>query len=350
MGGNGRQMEQVDGFQERRSDDPSHDRMLRDSQRDVARPGDRTQKIYNDVPAMTQITARLPEQAHAVGFKDRQPEPNQTIRHVDNFDRQGNKMGGSDYIYPKAADGSVQMNGYVDRDANGAIKEFAVRLPRLKDDRDPVFQKDVFMVYRARPGVPIDENQMNETIRLLSNYDMQGQKKSPEQALADQSKFFKTEPLGDNLIRLRDMQVISVGLDPETGKRFTVRAQELAKGPDGRPQQEGPKELTWFEPGKTGQMVRLDRLSAEDNQTLLNAKMHGNLRGSIDPTKAADLPQRLERQYPVSPDQGYDDGSRRMPPSRMPRYGDPIPGTSYDPRQNQGIPQDSDGTVRRRKG
>lgn len=339
MAGNGNQLEQTDRFQESALRGQGYDGLLQDSQRERSQVGDRSQKVYNDVPAMTQITGRLPEQAHAVGFRDGKPEPNQPIHHVDNFDRQGNKIGTSDYIYPRAADGSVQMNGYIDRDANGAVKEFAVRLPRLAADKDPVFQKDVFMVYRPRPGQPIDEQQMNETIRLLSNYDLKGQPKSAAQALADQNTYFQTEPLGNNMIRLRDMQVISVALDPDTGRRFTVRAQERSGLP------EGQKELTWFEPGKVGQMVRLDRLSQEDNLALLNAKLHGNLRTSIDPNNAADLPAAGVRRRGVEPDYVPEE---QMPSNRQRPY---MPQSQeYDQQRGYVPPPSSDGMIRRRKG
>lgn len=275
------------------------------------RQGDKLpQKIYTDVPASTEVATRLSDKAVAIG-QDGKREPNQPIRRVENFDAAGKSIGSSDYIYPRTNDGRVQMNGYIDRDAAGNIKEFAVRLPKLKNDESPVYQRDVFMVYRAKPGQPIDQESVNRVMGLLNVYKENGDKKTPAESIRDQNVYFQSGVLGGNMLRLRENQVIGVGLDPETGKRFTVRAQELSE------KQETPAKLTWFEPGKPGQMIAVDKLSPADAAAIANASVHGNLRTPLT------LELRYqEPRYKEPRDQQYQEQSQRRDGQRYddPRY------------------------------
>jgi hypothetical protein len=298
MGNGRRALEQDDSLDTKSNDGDSRRSLSLESQERAMEKA--PQKIYTDVPTSTEVASRLPDSVVAVGT-DGQREPRQPIRQVENFDAAGKSMGTSDYIYPRTNNGKVQMNGYVDRDANGDIKEFAVRLPRLKNDESPVFQRDVFMVYRAKPGQPIDQESVDRITSLVSAYKENGDKKTPAEALRDQNTYFNGNILGGNMLRLRENQVIAVGLDPESGKRFTVRAQEMAE------KQETPPKLTWFEAGKPGQMISLDRLSPADAQAIANASVHGNLRSPLSLDVAPQKQQRSadQRSYEQPADPRY---------------------------------------------
>ena len=215
---------------------------------------------------MTQIQDRAQTQFPLVD-KDGRQEAQGPILHVNNFDRNGQPAGTSEYNYSDNQSSGVKLNGYVDRDAQGNIKEFAVRKPALFAD-----QKDVFMVFKATPGHPIDEASMKHVYDLLRPDVPQAQR------LANQQELNRERPLSDNLQHNIGNQIMAIRLDPQTGQRFVVRdmridpntGQTIANG-------QNPM-ICWKAPDGSNFRYPESRLPDSDKLDLANASWHGNMR------------------------------------------------------------------------
>jgi hypothetical protein len=241
---------------------------------------------------MTQVGDRAQTQFPLVG-KDGQQEAQGPILHVNNFDANGQPAGTSEYKYSDNQPTGVKLNGYVDRDAQGNIKEFAVRKPALFAD-----QKDVFMVFRATPGHPIDEASMQHVQDLLRPDVPQAQR------LANQQELNKERPLSDNLQHNIGNQIMAIRLDPQTGQRFVVRdmrvdpntGQTIANG-------QNPV-LCWKAPDGSTYRYPVAKLPDADKSDIANATWHGNLRTPLTFMQGAQQRpmRRVQAQPPLNQD------------------------------------------------
>jgi hypothetical protein len=216
-----------------------------------------------------QIGDRAQTQFPLIG-KDGQQEQQQPILHVNNFDRTGNSTGTSEYKYSDYQPNGVKLNGYVDRDAQGNVKEFAVRKPALFAD-----QKDVFMVFRPTPGHPIDENQMKHVFELLRPDVPQAQRLQNQKQLNDE------RPLSANLMHNVGNQVMAIRLDPVTGQRFTIRDMRIDPN-TGNAMASGQHPMLCWQ-GADGKNYRYDvgQLPDADKADVGNATWHGNMRAPL---------------------------------------------------------------------
>jgi hypothetical protein len=281
----------------------------------IAGPGDRQAgqpQPTGDGMGSSRIVDRVDSQFPLIG-KDGQQEPNKPIEHVDNLDAAGNKIGSSEYMYTNYQPNGVKLNGYIDRDAQGNITEFAVRKPALYKD-----QKDVFMVFRAPPGQPFTAEQQQ---KIFGSDDEGGHHKgilellrpdvSADERAANQRQLNAERPLAGNLVHNLGNQVVAVRLDPETGQRFTIR--DMRTDPmTGRPMNIDPAtgqhthldatgkmvenshpELCWQGPNGTIYRVDVAKLPDADKQDIGNATWHGNLRAPLSflPRRAPQPPQ-----------------------------------------------------------
>ncbi len=215
---------------------------------------------------MTQVADRAQTQFPLIG-KDGQQEAQGPILHVNNFDASGQPAGTSEYKYSDYQPNGVKLNGYVDRDAQGNIKEFAVRKPALFPD-----QKDVFMVFRPTPDHPIDEKQMNHVFDLLRPDGTQAQR------LANQQQLDAERPMAGNLMHNVGNQIMAVRLDPQTGQRFVVR--DMRVDPNTGQTIAGAQNpmLCWAAPDGTTYRYPVAKLPDADKNDLSNATWHGNMR------------------------------------------------------------------------
>ena len=253
----------------------------------------------NDRGRSDRVEDRL--QVGAVG-KDGQPEPQNPIHTVDHLDRAGNLAGKSEYNYTPNEGTGVKLNGYVDRDAQGNIKEFAVRKPALFRD-----QKDVYMVFKATPGHPINEEQMRHVEDLLRP-DV-----SPEQRKANQLQLNAERPLADNLQHNMGKQIVALRLDPQTGQRFEVRDMRIDPNTGRQITDHSNPTLCWKGPQGEYFKTPVANLPDFDKQDLANATWHGNMRQPLrflNELANGQNPQpnyeQMQQRYRNQPGQGYD--------------------------------------------
>ncbi|MBU6450594.1 MAG: hypothetical protein KGS72_02365 [Cyanobacteria bacterium REEB67] len=288
--------------------------------------GDRTQVADNsgrigyngnDGGISTRVAERFNPGRPVIG-RDGQQEPQNPIHLVNNYDRAGNLVGSSEYNYSANEGTGVKLNGYVDRDAQGNIKEFAVRKPALYAD-----QKDVYMVFRATPGHPIDEGQMQHINQLLRP-DV-----SPEQRRANQVQLNNERPLADNLQHNMGKQIVALRLDPQTGQRFEVRDMRIDPNTGRQITSESNPTLCWKGPHGEYFRTPVASLPDFDKQDLANATWHGNMRQPLRFLNEAAQGQRPQ------PTQREMIDRYRDQPGRGPYQGDPRYQDGQDPNQYQ---------------
>jgi len=259
------------------------------------RPGDaqagqpQGQPPFSDVPVATQVVDRANV---ALKNKHGDAEPQKPILDVDNFNAAGTKIGTSHYMYSPMQPNGARLNGYVDKDAQGNIKEFAVRIPQAFSDKT----KSPFTVYRATEGHPIDEAKMNKMFQMLSP-DL-----PPDQLAQNMNTLNQYRPFRENLLDNRGEQIVAVRLDPQTGQRFTVRDMRfdpklLAQpgfDPSRVPLSDGSNPfLCWQAPNGTVYRYPMAKLSNADEADIANAQYHGNMHSSLVlPTLTGKGPQR----------------------------------------------------------
>jgi hypothetical protein len=235
------------------------------------RPASLDQYAHGDRPPapMTQIVDRAQTQFPLVG-RDGQTEAQGPILHVNNTDRSGQPAGTSEYKYSDYQPNGVKLNGYVDKDAQGNIKEFAVRKPALFAD-----QKDVFMVFRSTPDHPIDPAQMNHVFDLLRPDVPQAQR------LANQQELDRERPMVGNLQHNMGNQIMAIRLDPQTGQRFTIRDMRIDPN-TGHTIASGQNPVMCWQ-ARDGSTWRypVAKLPDADKADIANATWHGNMRTSL---------------------------------------------------------------------
>lgn len=280
----------------------------------------RERPTNRDVPVSTEISKVNP-QAVLVGTDGRR-EANPAIAVVNNYDREHRIMGSSQYVYGGGANGN-DMNGYIDRDADGNVKEFAVR----KVDPNGDVRKDMFLVFRARPGENLDPEQMKRVFGLLRT-DLPRDVQARNQAILNDER-----PLADNILPSRGDTLTGILVDPNTGKRFEMRRQLTAptdSNPDRRPQLHDF--ISWDRPD--GKKWRIDRnqLDPNSDEAIVRiATRHGNMRTSFNflssnpnvpnPGQFPQPPRERVQRIPPPPPPGdggynYDTGPD---PSRLPQ-------------------------------